>query len=119
MDAKVKEAGDAKSEVERGRLRCPSCLSTPALPEPQDAEVREAVERLENSEYTIALDGSQDDTPQMWADIDVLIAYVRSVQSPRLTVEQVLKIRGAWRRLYQIDPVWADEFRAAFPELAE
>lgn len=53
------------------------------LTPPPDAAVREAVERLDNSEYTISLDGSQDDTKQMWEDIDTLIAHARAVQAPR------------------------------------
>ena len=87
------------------------------LTPPPDAAVREAVERLDNSEYTISLDGSQDDTKQMWEDIDTLIAHARAVHAPRLTPEQVEAVKNVNRKTESRQCICGDGYLCARCEI--
>lgn len=61
--------------------RCPSCLSTPGLLEPQDAEVREAVEHGPGLADAMEISGYK-------TVAQTLRTLLRAVQAPRLTGER-------------------------------
>ena len=91
------------------------------LTPPPDAEVREAVEELERKLAWLRSHPKEESANvgivQLRIDLDILLSYVRAVQSPRLTVEQRERLRESADTLEAHgEALEAQWLRAAFPE---
>lgn len=96
---------------------CATCCGGyhPRMTPPPDAALREAVERVTRC-------AEEDPIPKALAnDLRTLLSYLRAVQAPRLTPEQVEAVRDAEESLrinadeYPADGVAAERLCLAFP----